>query len=178
MRLRLATLVDMKKLRPVPWAVWATNAAATLITAAAVSVQHWVEVTGADDSGLLYPVLIAIVPVVTWIGAGIANSILLVRRSRARQYAEQLPAGWGTRVTTSFAWMLGLFLLAVVGIGAIWFVADQWITSSSAAYSGAGDEFAFPRTIAVALGLVYAPGLTASVPAVLMSASSGPVEDL
>ncbi|WP_125106287.1 MULTISPECIES: hypothetical protein [Gulosibacter] len=168
----------MQKLRPVPWQVWLITAVASLITAAAVSGQHWVEVTGADDSGLLYPVLVAIVPVFTWIATGIADSILLVRRSRARQHAEQLRTGWAKRVTTSFGWVLGMFILAVVLVGLIWLAVDVWIGNASPTYSGAGDEFAFPRTIAITVGLVFAPGLASAVPAVLMSSSSGPVEDL
>ncbi len=174
---RLVTLVGMQKLRPVPWPVWLITVVAALITAAAVSGQHWVEVTGGDDSGLLYPVLVGIVPVFTWIAAGIADSILLVRRSRARQTSEQLPRGWGKRVTTSFAWVLGMFVLAVAVVGLLWLAFDFWIGRTQAPYSGSGDEFALPRTLAITVGLVFAPGLSAAVPAVLMASSSGPIAD-
>jgi hypothetical protein len=167
----------MSKLRPVPWPVWLITALAAIATAAAVSGQHWVEVTGADDTGLLYPVLVGIVPVFVWIGTGIADSILLVRRSRERQHLGQLAEGWGKRVTTSFAWVLGRFTLAVIIVGLLWLAADLWIAQQSANYTGSGDEFELPRTIAIVIGLVFAPGLSAAVPAVLMAASSGPVED-
>lgn len=165
------------KLRPVPRTAWFATLAVALITAAAVSGQHWVEATGGDDSGILYPVLVAIVPVFSWIGVGIINGSTITRRARTRQNAALVPEGWVKRVFAGFWWTVILFLLAVALIGILWLLADIWISRQVTGYTGAGDEYVFPRTVAIVFGVVFAPGLTAALPSILVTASAPDPDD-
>lgn len=156
--------MNTRPLRPISGLVWLIMLTGSTLSAASIASSRLFSTDPKDPGALVVPLLAGFFPVLIGIAASVASSILQVRRGRMRQLRGELRAGWGPRTISSFGWML-------LAMAAAWIVAYAvWTLLDAATHSL--DTAVVPRNIAVAFGLVFGPGVTGMVPAIMMSSSS------
>ncbi|KAB1643248.1 hypothetical protein [Gulosibacter chungangensis] len=174
----------MANLRRVPTLVYLVLLVATVLTAASIGGAQWFEAAenqrvaaggGANQQvGLAYAFFAGYIPVMVLLAAGITSGIFLAKRIRARQDAGLTPAGWGNRAGVSLGMLLLLFAIVSVVVWLLWFAVHLVLLRNygSAIIGEAGMAGTFPTV----LGLIFGPGMTGGLPAVLMTASA-PTEE-
>lgn len=153
-----------RQLRPVPLAVWLITGAAALLSAGSIASSRLFSTEPEDPGALIAPLMAGFFPVLIWLAAAVSASILQVRRARTRQLRGELPIGWLKRTSSSFGWMLVVLAAAWIVVYAVWTIID--------ANTHSLDNVVLPRNLAVALGLVFGPAITGTVPAIMMSSSA------
>lgn len=174
----------MASLRRVPTLVYVILFVAGVLTSLSIGAALWFEAAenlrlaeGGDANmqvGLAYALFAGFVPVIVILAAGISSGILLAKRARARQDAGLTPPGWGNRAGTSLGMLILLLVLMSAMVFVLWFGAHVLLLR---AY---GEEIVnaadMSGNIPTVLGLVFGPGMTGGLPAVLMTASA-PTDD-
>ncbi|MGO1545436.1 MAG: hypothetical protein ACTHXA_13975 [Gulosibacter sp.] len=175
----------MATLRRVPTLVHIICLVAGLFVAAGIGAAIWFEAAEAlrveqggeanMQVGLAYGFFGGIIPVFTLLAAGISSGILIARRTRARQDAGLIRQGWPKRTLTSLGFMLLEFAAVAVLVGLIWFGIDA---AMQRAYGDLASESDMVRSLGTVLGLVFGPGMTGALPAILLTASApGPNDE-
>lgn len=159
--------MSSRPLRPVPAAVWGISLLAAVLSAASIALSRLFTTDPDDPGALIVPLLAGFFPVLIWLGASVGCAILQVRRGRERQLQDALKRGWTPRTVSSFGWMLVVLAVAWIVAYIVWTLIDASTHSL--------DNVAIPRNLAVAFGLVFGPGLTGIVPAIMMASSSSDV---
>lgn len=174
----------MANLRRVPTLVYIVLLIAAILAALSIGGAQWFEAAenqrvaaGGEANlqvGLAYAFFAGYIPVMVLLAASITSGILLAKRIRARQDAGLTPAGWGNRAGVSLGLLVLLFAGVSVLVWLFWFAAHVLLVQSYGAT--VVGEAGMAGTLPTVLGLVFGPGMTGGLPAVLMTASA-PTEE-
>lgn len=175
----------MANLRRIPTLVSVIVTVAAVLASLSIGAALWFEAAenlrvaqgGEPDTqvGLAYAFFAGYVPVIVILAASISSGILLAKRTRARQDTGLIPAGWGNRAGTSLGLLIALLALAAILVWILWFGIHVVLLQAygEEVVSAAGMAGSFPTV----LGLVFGPGMTGGLPAVLMTASAPSPEE-
>lgn len=175
----------MPNLRRVPTLVYVILLVAAVFAALSIGGALWLEAAenqrvmagGEPDIqvGLGYAMLAGFVPVVCILGAAIATGILLAKRTRARQDAGLTLSGWGNRAGTTLMTMVILLAGVSIVVWLVWYLCHVMLVQSygEEIIGAAGMAGSFPTV----LGLVFGPGMTGALPAILLTASAPTAEE-
>ncbi|MDJ1370821.1 hypothetical protein [Gulosibacter molinativorax] len=175
----------MPKLRRVPNSVFLVMAITAVLVALSIGAALWIEASenqrvadgGAADlqTGIGYSIFAGFIPVMVMIAACIYSGIALTKRTRQRQDAGLTPAGWGTRAGTSLGTLIVLLAGVLLVVWLLWFGLHVLLLQvyDDQVIDGARMAGSFTTV----LGLVFGPGLTGGLPAILMTASAPTPEE-